>query len=217
MKKYADADVVALRFRQGGVIGCEKDPNYQLTEREMVTGFLEALRHAELPDRGPGVFMVAQIETDRLELVLKRQPKNELPPFFSFCTFMPENGYGPQFDQMLVKLGDYRATQMHDFIQKHRPSIISTEIEGYTHTLYPTDLANFLDELERGEGRDLFNYFDAGGSLRLTFALKYWKKRNFYLSVRDYLPHEEGQPKVVNPSLTAVFQQAIIARGDIEE
>ena len=214
--KYINNNVVAIRLGRDNQSDGKGDPNDYITERELILGFLEALRHAKTIGVNPGDAEKGDKSNrgDYIQLILKNQPKNEMVPEFPFWAGSEEDSFGPEFHQMLRKLGDYRAEQLHKFVRQHRETILSARISGYEKTVQSPELKNFLEDMEKVGGHELFNYTASYSYPRLLFTLKDGKIKTFHLRVLNYLPSDDEQSKVINPALPPAFQEAIRHRKE---
>ncbi len=216
VEKYPLSEITALRFAYGNLSDGGGDPNNQIKEPELIRGFVAALLHAEMVDTGNKTVPLLLNRGDKLQLLLKHQNENKFVPEFPFRAGSSKDGYGPEFDQMLLKLGDYRAEELHRFVRQYRKTIDSVKLVGYDQTLQPANLNRFLAELENAAGKDLFGYTWAHTWAQMTLRLKGGRQRMFHLRVRDYLPNEEGTPKEINPALPQILQEAIREQGEVE-
>ncbi len=202
--KISEEEVSFLRFT-GGDIGSDDDGGIVVTDRALISQFLEALRHANGRESYGGNRMCYLF----IEL------GEEAKPLESTITlrFWPTNAadcFGPDFREALRKLSGYYAEQLRRQIRKVAEKIteveIANHIEHITRVTDPDELVALVQALTQLDG-EAFAFTEApNDSLWMRLHLGEVEAKDINLIV----PYSGlADPPALSPLLWRYYLQAI--------
>ncbi len=183
----------------GYFIGVDEfNPNWSIKNRELIHLFLDALRNAEY---WSGNSELAANRSSAIVFYLKALKEGEDNPKFPLNVWGFNEHFGPPFERALLKLAEFRADELRNFIKRNAKTIRLLSITKGKTVDSSIELGLVLKELVKIKTSDGFNYLN-GNDRKLSFTLEDGKTTSFYLSLRE--PPKE-KPEKPDPFFASAF------------
>ncbi len=189
-------DVNFIRLK-GLNTGHDGDPSQDITDPKMIEIFLDALRYSQTVSE---MQTAARDKCDTFEIFFRNHDHWVVPTRFDFPLYY----FGPPFQEALVKLGKYRADQLHTLLRErggHLKKVTFGRDDKVFRTPYQvkaiTAELNTLDE-------NAFAYAKMDNVVFVHLFFDNAKTQTIYLILRNWKYHRPDEtPKAWPPLLTA--------------
>lgn len=202
-------DIEYIRL-QGYNVGYGKDSSQDITNPEMIAGFLETLRNADMKKPGPILEPDVSDKCDTFEIHFRDRAAWVVPTVFS----IPEDCFGPPFQKALAALGKYRANQMRTLLHDRGTHLKKVTIQSDEACDVATKVFQKREELKSITGElnaldeNAFAYANMDRTMGVQFTFDDGKKQNVYLVLRDLKSYpSDEQPKTWPPTINSYLLQ----------